>query len=91
VLRNAVSANLPQTALCNGLQVAHSRPKNTSRANTAKALAEQYGVSERTIRRDGKRAEALDRLAVTAPEQAQAVLDGKKRLNEVRQEKRIQN
>jgi len=62
VLRNAVSANLPQldsvtmrahrvlrnavrdkvspTALCNGLQVAHSRPKNTSRANTAKALAE---------------------------------------------------
>ena len=73
VLRNAVKADLPQTALCNGLQVAHSRPKNTGRAkspsaevalhvNTARALAKAYGVSERTIRRDGKRAEAIERM-----------------------------
>ena len=56
---------------------------------TAKALASQHGVTDRTIMRDGKRAEALDRLAVTAPAQAQAVLDGKKRFNEVIQETRV--
>ena len=91
VLQNAVVDKMSTTALCNGLHVAHSRPKNTSRATTAKALAEQYRVSERTIRRDGKRAEAIDKLALTAPEQAQAVIDGKKRFNEVLREKRIQN
>ena len=53
---------------------------------TAKALAKAHGVSERTIRSDGKRAEALDKLALTAPKQAQAVIDGKKRFNEVRRE-----
>ena len=56
---------------------------------TAKALAAQYGVHRSTIIRDGKRAEALERLAVTAPEKAQAVLDGKKRFNEVIQETRV--
>lgn len=59
---------------------------------TAETLADQYGVSERTIRRDGKRAEAIERLAVTAPEKAQAVLDGKKRfskvLHEIKRDKR---
>ena len=75
VLRNAVCDKMSATALCNGLQVAHSRPKNTSRANTAKALAEQYGVSERTIRRDGKRAEAIERMlaACVSPRQKNAV------------------
>jgi endogenous inhibitor of DNA gyrase (YacG/DUF329 family) len=75
VLRNAVRDKVSPTALCNGLQVAHSRPKNTSRANTAKALAEQYGVSERTIRRDGKRAEAIERMlaACVSPRQKNAV------------------
>lgn len=78
-------------------KAAHSRPANTGGAkspsaevalqvNTAKALADQHGVSERTIKSDGKRAEAIDKLALTAPEQAQAVLDGKKRFNEVRRE-----
>ena len=56
---------------------------------TSKALAAQYGVSDRTIIRDGKRADAIERLAVTAPEQAKAVLDGKKRFNEVIQETRV--
>ena len=40
---------------------------------TAEALAAQHGVSEKTIRRDGKRAEALDLLAEVEPEKAQAV------------------
>ncbi|CAB4149083.1 MT-A70-like [uncultured Caudovirales phage] len=56
---------------------------------TSKALAAQYGVSDRTIIRDGKRADAIERLAVTAPEKAKAVLDGKKRFNEVIQETRV--
>ena len=37
---------------------------------TAETLAAQYGVSEKTIRRDGKRAEAIEKLAETQPEQA---------------------
>ena len=54
--------------------------------NTAATIAKAHGVSERTIKSDGKRAEAIDKLARTAPEQAKAVLDGKKRFNEVRRE-----
>jgi len=57
---------------------------------TAKAIAAQHGVSERTIKSDGKRAEAIDRLARTAPDQAKAVLDGKKRFNEVRREIKLE-
>ena len=45
---------------------------------TAETLAAQYGVSEKTIRRDGKRAEAIEKLAETQPEQAQLVRDGGK-------------
>jgi hypothetical protein len=33
-----------------------------SQVNTAKALADQHGVTERTIRNDGKRAEAIERM-----------------------------
>jgi len=82
-------------------KAAHSRPANTGGAksptaevavqvNTAKALADQHGVSERTIRSDGKRADAIDRLARTAPDQAKAVIDGKKRFNEVRREIKLE-
>ena len=39
---------------------------------TAEILAQAHGVNEKTIRRDGKRAEALDKLAVDMPEDAQA-------------------
>ena len=42
---------------------------------TAETLAAQYGVSEKTIRRDGKRAEAIEKLAETQPEQAQLVVN----------------
>ena len=49
-----------------------------SATNTAESLAAEHHVSEKTIRRDGKRAEALDKLAETQPEQAQAVRDGGK-------------
>lgn len=59
------------------------------KVNTAKALAGEHGVNRATIIRDGKRADAIERLAVTAPEQAKAVLDGKKRFNEVIQETRV--
>ena len=58
--------------------------------NTAATIAAQHGVSERTIKSDGKRAEAIERLAVTAPAQAQAVIDGKKRFNEVRREIKLE-
>lgn len=58
--------------------------------NTAAALAAQHGVSERTIKSDGKKAEAIDKLALTAPEQAQSVFDGKKRFNEVRREIKLE-
>ncbi len=53
---------------------------------TAETLAAQHGVSEKTIRRDGKRAEALDKLAEVEPEKAQAVRDGVKKFNEVKRE-----
>ena len=53
---------------------------------TAQSLGKQHGVTERTIRRDGKMAQALEKLAETRPEAAQAVMDGSKRFNEVRRE-----
>ncbi len=43
--------------------------------DTATALAKQHGVSRATVIRDGKRAEALDKLAEVEPEKAQAVRD----------------
>ena len=46
--------------------------------DTAADLAAQHGVHRATIIRDGKKAEALEKLAITAPEQAKAVRDGKK-------------
>ena len=60
--------------------------QNVRSERTSETLAVQHHVTERTIRRDGKRAEALDQLAETQPELAQAVRDGKKRFNEVRRE-----
>ena len=41
--------------------------------DTATSIADQHGVSRATILRDGKRAEALDRLAEEKPDEAQAV------------------
>jgi N6-adenosine-specific RNA methylase IME4 len=58
--------------------------------NTAESIAKQHGVSERTIRSDGKKAEALEKLAKTNPEAAKAVTDGKKRFNEVRREIKLE-
>ena len=59
-------------------QDVHRSPK------TAETLAAQHGVTERTIRRDGKRAEFVEQLEKVAPAEAKAVRDGKKRINEVR-------
>ena len=42
-----------------------------SPTNTAATIAKQHGVSERTIKSDGKRAEAIEKLAETQPEQPQ--------------------
>lgn len=58
--------------------------------DTASALANQHGVSRATVIRDGKRAEAIEKLALTAPEQAKAVLDGKKKFNVVRREIKLE-
>lgn len=57
-----------------------------SQARTSEEIAAKHGVTERTIRRDGKRAEAFERLEISAPEKARAVLHGEKRFNEVHQE-----
>ena len=57
---------------------------------TAETIAKQHGVSERTIRSDGKKAEAIEKLALTNPEAAKAVTDGKKRFNEVRREIKLE-
>ncbi len=57
---------------------------------TAEAIAKQHGVSERTIRSDGKKAEAIEKLALTNPEAAKAVTDGQKRFNEVRREIKLE-
>ena len=40
---------------------------NCQKVDTAKEIAEAHGVSPRTVIRDGKRAEAIDRLAQTRP------------------------
>lgn len=53
---------------------------------TSEFIAKKHGVSERTVRNAGKKAEAIERLKATAPEQAKAVIEGKKRFNEVRRE-----
>jgi N6-adenosine-specific RNA methylase IME4 len=60
--------------------------QNVQKSTTAETLAAQHHVTERTIRRDGKRAEAIEKLAKTAPASAKAVLDGTKRFNEVKRE-----
>lgn len=63
---------------------------NLGTLNTAEKLAHQHGVSKNTIIRDGKRAEAIEKLAVTNPEAAKAVVEGKKRFNEVRREIKLE-
>lgn len=59
--------------------------------NTAATLAKQHGVSERTIKNDGKKAEAIEQLAKTKPESARAVVDGKKKFNEVAREIKLES
>lgn len=59
--------------------------------NTAATLAKQHGVSERTIKSDGKKAEAIEQLAKTKPELARAVVDGKKKFNEVAREIKLES
>ena len=54
--------------------------------NTAETLAKEHGVSSRTIIRDGKKAEAVERLALTNPVEAKAITDGMKKFNEVKRE-----
>ena len=54
--------------------------------DTAQAIADESGVSRRTVIRDGKKAEAWARLAEDNPEAARAVQNGSKRFNEVRRE-----
>ncbi len=65
-------------------------PKSQSdtSGDTASVLAAQHGVSCATVIRDGKRAEAIEKLAAIEPEQARAVRDGLKRFSEVQREKK---
>jgi N6-adenosine-specific RNA methylase IME4 len=72
-------------------KVAH-RPANngdkvaTLPQRTSETLAKEHGVSSRTIIRDGKKAEAVEKLALTNPEAAKAITDGVKKFNEVKRE-----
>lgn len=56
---------------------------------TAERIAAKTGVSEKTVRRDAKRAEQYEKLKETAPEEAEAVFVGKKRLREVQRTARL--
>ena len=56
--------------------------------DTATTIGEKHGVSRATVIRDGKRAEALDNLEKTNPEEARAVRDGLKRFNEVQRQQK---
>jgi hypothetical protein len=56
--------------------------------DTAEAIANKTGVSPRTVKRDAKRYEFVEKLKQTKPEAAQAVLSGRKRLREVEREER---
>lgn len=53
---------------------------------TAESLAKQHGVSAKTIRRDAKKADFVQRLEKESPEKAKAIKDGKKRIVEVARE-----
>jgi N6-adenosine-specific RNA methylase IME4 len=64
--------------------------QNVHQQTTAETLAAQHHVTERTIRRDGKRAEFVERLAITNPEAAKAVVDGMKKINEVKRVVRLE-
>ncbi|MHB8521017.1 MAG: hypothetical protein ACYDH9_09680 [Limisphaerales bacterium] len=54
------------------------KSQSDTSADTASAIAAKHGVSRATVIRDGKRAEAIDKLAETKPEEAKAVRDGKR-------------
>jgi len=56
--------------------------QNVRRVNVAEAMAKEYGVSERTIRRCGKMFEAVEKLALTDPELAAKVISGEKRFRD---------
>jgi hypothetical protein len=58
------------------------RGQNDPQQKTADRLAQEHGVSGRTIKRDGKVAEFLEQ----HPEAAKAVLHGGKKLADVRRE-----
>jgi ParB family chromosome partitioning protein len=59
--------------------------KTYQKSTTAEAIAKKHGVTEKTIRNDGKKAEAIEQLKRTNPTAAQAVIEGKKRFSEVTQ------
>lgn len=63
-----------------------SKCRSDTLINAADSIAKETGVSRRTIIRDGKRAEVLDKLAETKPEEVKAIIDGRKKFNEVRRE-----
>lgn len=47
-----------------------------SAETTAQTMAEQYGVTERTIRRDGKYAEAVEKVTAVAPDLPSRIANG---------------
>lgn len=56
--------------------------QNDTKLHTANKLSDEYGVSPATVKRDGKMAAFLDEHA----DEAQAVLQGKKKMSDVRRE-----
>lgn len=50
--------------------------QNVHQAKTAQKIAEQHNVNEKTIRRDGKMANAIDKIGDISPEAKQKILSG---------------
>lgn len=68
--------------------VGHPKPETASGLDTAKRLAQEYGVSERTVYVDANFADAVDKIAENVgPDAKQEILSGKSGLSK----KQIQN
>ena len=65
--------------------------QNVRRQTTAETIARESGVTERTVRRDGKLAEAVERLAEKKPDLAKAIMAGTKRFKDVAREARAES
>jgi N6-adenosine-specific RNA methylase IME4 len=70
--------------------VASSQTATKQKTDTVGDIAKAHGVDRATAYRAAEKFRAIEKLAETQPEQAQAVRDGVKRFNEVRREIKLE-